>query len=124
MSPSAGGAEQRVDHRVREHVGVGVPVEPALVGDLDAAEDQPAPVGEAVRVVADADPHGAVSEAPIGSRRRLRRSNTASSRTPSSSSSSSALLVAGADVRGPVGVARERDRQPGFEHISRNGRAG
>ena len=38
----AGGAEQRVDHRVGEHVGVGVPVEAALVRDLDAAEHQPA----------------------------------------------------------------------------------
>ena len=38
----ARGAEQRVDHGVREHVGVGVPVEAALVLDLDAAEDQPA----------------------------------------------------------------------------------
>ncbi len=36
-----GGPEQRVDHSVRQHVGVGVTVEPELVGDLDAT-DQPA----------------------------------------------------------------------------------
>ena len=36
-----GGAEQRVDHRVGDHVGVGVALEPELVLDLDPAEHQP-----------------------------------------------------------------------------------
>ena len=53
----AGGAEQGVDHRVGEHVGVGVAGEAALVLDLDPAEDQAPPLGEAVAVVADADAH-------------------------------------------------------------------
>jgi hypothetical protein len=84
--PEAGGAEDRVDDRVGEHVGVGVAREAQLVRDLDAAEDQAAIRGEAMRVDADAraDAH------PMGSMRRVRRSKTASSVTPRSSSSSSA----------------------------------
>ena len=53
----AGGAEQGVDHGVGEHVGVGVPGEAARVIDLDPAEDEAAPLGEAVAVVADPDAH-------------------------------------------------------------------
>ena len=81
-----GRAEQRVDDRVREHVGVGVAREAALAGDLDAAEDQRPPVREAMRV--DADP--AAHAQPIGSSRRSRPSNTQISVTPTCSSSSSA----------------------------------
>jgi hypothetical protein len=82
----AGGAEQRVDDRVGEHVGVGVTGQAGLVRDLDAAEHEPPPGGEPVRVDADAgaDAH------PIGSSRRERSSNTHSSRTPASSSSRTA----------------------------------
>ena len=50
----AGGAEQRVDDRVGQDVGVGVARQAALGRDLDAAQDQLAPLLEAVRVVADA----------------------------------------------------------------------
>ena len=52
-----GRAEQRVDHGVGDHVGVGVALEPSVVLDLDPAEDQPPPGGEAVAVVADPDAH-------------------------------------------------------------------
>jgi hypothetical protein len=82
-----GGAEQRVDHGVGQHVGVGVPVEPELAFERDAAEHERPTGDQPVGVVADA---GAHAHGPIGSRRRSRRSNTASSRTPSPSSSSSA----------------------------------
>jgi pimeloyl-ACP methyl ester carboxylesterase len=82
-----GRAEQRVGDRVGEDVGVGVAGEAGLVRDLHAAEDEPAPGRERVRVDPDA---GAGAHQPIGSSRRSRRSKTASSRTPSSPSSSSA----------------------------------
>ena len=45
-----GGAEQRVDHRVGEDVGVGVAGEPDVVRDRDAAEDQRPAGRERVRV--------------------------------------------------------------------------
>ena len=51
-----GRAEQCVHEGVHRDVGVGVPGEALRVVDLDAAEHQPAAVGEAVRVVAGADP--------------------------------------------------------------------
>ena len=66
---------------MREHVGVGVAVEAGGVGDLDAAEDQLATLGEAVRVDPQAGSH------PSGSIRRVRFSKTAISFTPQSSSS-------------------------------------
>ena len=80
-----GRAEQRVDHRVGEHVGVGVAGEPLLVRDVDAAEDQRAAGRERVRV----DPQ-AGADHPIGSIRRSRRSNTHSSVTPASVSAATA----------------------------------
>ena len=105
-------AQQGVDHRVGQHVGVRVAVEPALERDLDPSEDQPAPLGEAVRVVSEADPH---TVAPIGSRRRRRPSNTHSSLHAELVEQLERLLVAGADVGGAVRVARERERQAGFQ---------
>ena len=54
MSPSAAAPEQRVDHRVGEHVGVGVTGEPSVVLELDAAEHEPPALGEPVAVVARA----------------------------------------------------------------------
>src|SRR5215213_2367505 len=56
----AGRPEQRVDHRVGEHVGVGVAGEAELVLDLDTAQDQAAALGEAVAVVADPDAHRSI----------------------------------------------------------------
>ena len=81
-----GRAEQRVDDRVGQHVGVRVPRETSLAGDLDAAEDQRPAVGEAVGVDADAAAH----RHPIGSSRRSRPSKTHSSLTPTCSSSATA----------------------------------
>jgi hypothetical protein len=46
----AGGPEQRVDHGVGQHVGVGVAGQSGVVGDRDAAEDQRPPGRERVRV--------------------------------------------------------------------------
>src|SRR5262249_42086755 len=50
----AGGAKQRVDHRVRQHVGVGMPVQAALAGNLNAADHESPPRAQAVAVIADA----------------------------------------------------------------------
>ena len=84
----AAGAEQRVDHRVGEHVGVGVAGEAALVLDLDPADHQAVALDEAVAVVADSDPqpHQVLASpesrtsdrrrSPSGSRRRSRPSKT------------------------------------------------
>src|SRR5829696_6953343 len=82
----AGRAEQRVDHRVGEHVRVRVAGEAALrLRDLHAAEHQAAARLQPVRVPADAG-----RGHPSGSSRRDRRSNTAISLTPSSPSHSTA----------------------------------
>ena len=72
------GPEHGVDDGVRDDVRVGMPVEPLLVLDLDAAEDEPPSGGEPVTVVADPDPQ------PSGSVRRCRPSNTAISSIPQS----------------------------------------
>src|SRR5215218_10918831 len=53
----AGGAQERVGHGVGDRVGVAVPVQPALGGDLHTAQYQLAPRGEAVRVVPVSDAH-------------------------------------------------------------------
>src|SRR5436309_1974039 len=66
----AGGAEQRVDQRVRDHVAVGVAREPSPRVDLDPAENERHTLDERVRVDADSHPH------PSGSWRRSRRSKT------------------------------------------------
>ena len=50
-----GGAEHRVDQRVREHVAVGVPGEAPVEVEPDAAEDERRPALELVRVDADPD---------------------------------------------------------------------
>ena len=84
MSPMRRRAQHRVGDRVGEHVGVRPAREPAVVRDLDAAQDQRPPLGEAMRVDPEPEPH------PSGSIRRARRSNTAISFTPQSRSSSTA----------------------------------
>lgn len=48
-------AEQRVHHRVHEHIRVGMPVEPAVIVDMYAAENQRPPRHEPVYVVAVSD---------------------------------------------------------------------
>ena len=49
-------AEQRLGHGVREHVGVGVAVEPRLRRHRDASEHERAAGDERVQVEAEADP--------------------------------------------------------------------
>ena len=78
-------AQQRVDHRVREHVGVGVTVQAQLERDLHPADQQLAPRDQPVGVEADpyerhrdpaslepawASARSVDCAAPIGSRRR------------------------------------------------------
>ena len=58
MSPSAGGAEQRVGDRVQHHVGVGVADEALRVRDDDPAEDERPAFGQPVRVVSAANAIG------------------------------------------------------------------
>ncbi len=50
-----GRAQDGVGHGVQQHVGVAVPDEPAVVGDIDAAQPQWAAGSEPVRVVSDSD---------------------------------------------------------------------
>jgi hypothetical protein len=52
-----GGAKQRVADGVQQHVGVRVPVEPLVVRDLHAADDQLAAFHQRVHVEALPDPH-------------------------------------------------------------------
>ena len=53
-----GRAEECVGDGVEQDVGVRMPVQPPIVRDLDAAEDQATSRRKAVSVVADADPKG------------------------------------------------------------------
>jgi hypothetical protein len=71
--PGAGGAEQGIDHGMRDDVGIGMTAEPALVRDLHPAEDQRPSLLEAVAVVPDPDPKARRAH-PILSSRRSRPS--------------------------------------------------
>src|ERR1700722_2148629 len=82
--------QQRVDHRMGKHIGVGVSVEAILAGDLNASQDQLATGHEPVGVIADAAEGAHVTRARIGSTRRSRCANTHNSSTPALSSSSRA----------------------------------
>src|SRR5438309_3060587 len=53
----ARGAEQRVADRVRKHVGVGMPQQALVMRDLDAADDELAPLGERMHIEALPDSH-------------------------------------------------------------------
>ena len=55
--PERRGAEQRVGDRMRKHVAVGVAERAALERNANAAEDQRAPLDEAMRVEPVADSH-------------------------------------------------------------------
>ena len=55
MSPSAGGAQQRVGHGVQQHVGVAVADQRAGRGNVDAAQPQRSAGREPMRVVSDSD---------------------------------------------------------------------
>ena len=52
MSPRPAAPEQGVGHRVQQHVGVGVAEQAALVGNVNAADDQPAPRHQRMHVEA------------------------------------------------------------------------
>ena len=107
-----GGAEQRVDDRVGEHVGVGVAVEAELVRDGDPAEDERAPGHEPVRVPADARD----ARHPIGSRRRSRRVEDRQLAHPELAEELERLVVVAAEVLGAVRVAGQSDRVAGIDH--------
>src|SRR6476661_5468958 len=53
----AGGAEHRIDHRVRQDVSIGVAVQPQQVVDAHPTQDQGATGAEWMDVVAGANPH-------------------------------------------------------------------
>ena len=65
-----GGTQQRVHHRVGQHVGVGVTVQPPVIGDVDAAQDQRTSGGEPVDIVAVAMRRFVICPAPGGWPRR------------------------------------------------------
>ena len=111
MSPSAGGAEQRVDHRVREDVGVGVAGQALLVRDVDAAEDQRPAGGERVRVDAEAG----ADHQPIGSIRRSPPLEHAQLGHAGVGERGERVVVAEAELLGHVRVGGERDRQAGVD---------
>ena len=78
MSPSAGGAEQRVDDRVGEHVGVGVAVRgPRSCGISTPPSTSGRPAREAVRVVADARCATLTRSAPSAAARRSKTADLA-----------------------------------------------
>ena len=127
MSPRAGRAEQGVDHRVGEDVGVGVAGEAELVLDLDAAEDQRAALGEAVAVVADPDGHPAEfspTAAPSGSRRRSRPSKTQISADAQLGEEGDGPVVAVADLLGRCASDESAKAAPASTHISAKARDG
>ena len=53
-----GRAEECVDDGMEQDIGVGMPVQPPVVRDLDAAENQAPSRSKAMSVVADTDPKG------------------------------------------------------------------
>ena len=115
---AAGGAEQGVDHRVGEHVGVGVAGEAARVLDLDPAEDEPAALGEAVAVVADPDAHRLESSAHRARQRlepALAALEDADLADPEVVEELERAVVAEADLLGQVGIGGEREGGAGLD---------
>jgi hypothetical protein len=120
-------SEDRVDHGMREHVGVRVPGEAARVLDLDPAEGQSLVLSESVAVVADPNAQGHQASSPlpstrtnppaspIGLRRRSRPSNTQIRSTPEVGEELDRLLVAEPDLVRRVGVGGERELRPGLD---------
>ena len=118
----AGRAEQRVDQRVGEHVGIGVAVQPdALRRSRRRRARACGPAAKRWESIADPDERHRPSPARRGRAEsgstppRVRRSNTHSSPTPSALEQLERAVVVGADVLGPVGVAGERDGHAGLE---------
>ncbi len=114
---AAGGAEQGVDHGVGEHVGVGVAGEAARVLDLDPAEDQAAPRGEAVAVVADPDAHRLILAHRVGQRLEpaLAALEDADLPHPELVEELEGAVVAEADLLGQVGVGGEGEGGAGLD---------
>ena len=112
----AGGAQQRVDDRVGEDVGVGVPREaraspgistpPRISGRPSSKRGVSMPIP--VRI-----------GQPIGSSRRSAALEDAQLADPTLLEQLERVVVAVAEVVGDVGVAGERDRQPGVERRPR-----
>ena len=69
-----GGTQQSVHHRVGQHAGIGVAVQPPVIGDVDTAQDQGTAGGEPVDIVA-------VAHAQIRHLSRPRRMASAISRS-------------------------------------------
>src|SRR5439155_16865295 len=67
--PQPRGAQNRVGERMGHRVGVGMARKTLGMWDFHSSEDQLAAVGEAVRVVADADAHGTSSSAILSRER-------------------------------------------------------
>ena len=101
MSPRPGGAEEGVDDGVGQDVGVGVAGEPAVVGHVDAAEDEPPAGREAVAVPADAG------------RRRAHRER------PSRPTSSGACAALGSATGRPASGAISSDARDGWSPSER-----
>ena len=85
-----GGAEQRVDDRVRQHVGIGMTEQPVRVRDLDAADDQRPALDQLVAVVAEA---GGDAHDPLRSVDARGRDSSARSRSSSSARRRSSGVV-------------------------------
>ena len=107
--------------RVREHVGVGVPLEAALVRDLDAAEHQPPPGRRGGGSHSRCRPaaHARSRAPPAGRRLPRRRSAPCGARRPSNTHSSphararrAARAPARSRRRRPAGGARRSRARP------------
>ena len=66
--PPGDGAEYRIGHRVRQHVGIRVARQPLLGGHGHSPEHERPPLDEPVQVVTDADARGGRRAFPAGDR--------------------------------------------------------
>ena len=116
---AAAGAEQGVDHRVGEDVGVGVAGEAKLVLDLDAAEDQPAARGRSggcrSRSRSSPDQPGTRDSAPSGTEAPLAALEDADLADPERLEELDRAVVGEADLLGQVGVGGEREGDAGLD---------
>ena len=100
-----------------EHIGVGVAGEAARVIDLDAAEDEPAPLGETMTVIANPDAHPSIL--PHAAWQRLEPAlatfEDADLPDPKTAEELKGLVVAEANLLGQVGVGGEREGGTGLD---------
>ncbi len=73
----SGSAEQRVDDRVSENVGIAVAGEPRFALELLTTEDEPTILGETVDIEADPDSHDPAHLRPVVSTRGLIKRDSA-----------------------------------------------